>query len=75
MKESRKMIKKKKYAPSGRTSHFRNNLGTSLYRSSGMVSQLVPKIKKYLDFWSRKGERNPETTLDFLSQGKSSKYL
>ena len=31
-------------------------------------------MKKYRDFQSQKDERNPETTLDFLSQGKSSKY-
>ena len=31
-------LKKKKYAPSGGTSHFHNNLGTSPHRSSDMVS-------------------------------------
>ena len=37
-------------------------------------SQPDPKIKKYHDFQSQKDEGKPLTILDFLSQGKSSKY-
>ena len=43
-------------------------------KSLNTASYLVPKMKKYRDFQSGKDEGKPETTLDFLSQGKSSKY-
>ena len=65
----------KRYAPSGGTSHFHNNLRTSPHRSLDKVSQPIPEMKKYHDFQSRKDEGKPLTILDFLSQGKSSKYL
>ena len=64
----------KMYTPSDGTSHFCNNLGTSPNRLLDMVSQPIPKMKKYHDFQSRKEEGNPKTILDFLSQGRSSKY-
>ena len=73
MKE-RKKKKQWKCAPSAGTSHFRSNLGTSPQKSSDKVSQPIPKMKKYHDFQSRKDE-GTLTILDFLSQGKSSKYL
>ena len=57
----------KKYAPSGGTSHFRNNLRTLPHRSLDMVSQPVPKMKKYCDIQSRKEEGNIKMILDFLS--------
>ena len=57
------------------TSHFRSNLGTSPQKSLDKVSQPILEMKKYHDFQSRKDEGKPLTILDFLSWGKSSKYL
>ena len=63
----------RKYAPSAETSHFRSNLETSPQNSSDRVSQPFPETKKYRDFQSQKEEGKPQTTLDFLSEGKNLK--
>ena len=74
--EARKKNRRRsqKYTPSIGTSHFRSNLGTSPQKSSNKVSQPDPETKKYHDFQSRKDEGKLVTILDFLSQGRSSKY-